>query len=167
MSMDQPTLRQRKVTGRAVFFSLVAFFGIVAGVNAIMIRFAVTTFGGVETDSAYKVGLAFNQERAAVETQNALHWSVSAQLTQVISDKARLVVNVNDQSGVPVNSIQVEAKLAHPANVRRDSQLTMHELAPGMFEGESDARPGQWDLQIDVRRGDKHLFRSRSRVVLH
>ena len=49
----------REVTGRMVLVCLVAFFAVVAGVNAVMIRAAVSTFGGVETESAYQAGLAF------------------------------------------------------------------------------------------------------------
>ena len=40
---------RRELTGRMVLICLVAFFAIVAGVNAVMIRAAVSTFGGVET----------------------------------------------------------------------------------------------------------------------
>ena len=54
-----------------VLICLVAFFAVVAGVNGIMIRAAVSTFGGVETGNAYQAGLAFAQEIAAVEAQDA------------------------------------------------------------------------------------------------
>ena len=37
-----------------------------------MIRCAVTTFGGVETESAYQAGLAFKRETAAARAQDAL-----------------------------------------------------------------------------------------------
>src|SRR4051794_24048366 len=43
----------REVTGRMVLVGLVAFFAAVAGVNAVMIWAAVSTFGGVETESSY------------------------------------------------------------------------------------------------------------------
>ena len=60
---------------------LVAFFAAVAGVNAIMIWAAVSTFGGVETESSYQAGLAFAQETAAVAAQDALHWQVKAKVS--------------------------------------------------------------------------------------
>ena len=55
-----------------MLIALVVFFGVVAGVNGIMIRAAVTTFGGVETGSSYQAGLAFERELAAAQAQNAL-----------------------------------------------------------------------------------------------
>ena len=39
----------RQLTGRMVLICLVGFFVVVAGVNAIMIAAAISTFGGVET----------------------------------------------------------------------------------------------------------------------
>ena len=42
----------REVTGRIVLVGLVAFFAAVAGVIGVMIWAAVSTFGGVETDSS-------------------------------------------------------------------------------------------------------------------
>ena len=44
---------------------LVAFFGVVAAVNAVHDPAAVSTFGGVETESSYQAGLAFSREIAA------------------------------------------------------------------------------------------------------
>ena len=38
--------RPREITGRTVLFALLAFFGVVVGVNVVMARFAVTTFAG-------------------------------------------------------------------------------------------------------------------------
>ena len=36
----------------------------------------------------------------------------------------------------------------------------------GVFRGEADAQPGQWELIVDLFRGDERVFRSRSRVTL-
>src|SRR4051794_41770775 len=68
----------REVTGRMVLVGLVAFFAAVAGVNAVMIWAAVSTFGGVDTESSYQAGLAFARETAAVAAQDALHWQGKA-----------------------------------------------------------------------------------------
>ena len=73
--------RPKELTGRMVLFCLVAFFAVVAGVNAIMIRAAVSTFGGVETANAYQAGLAFAREIAEAAAQDALHWQVKAKVS--------------------------------------------------------------------------------------
>ena len=49
--------RPRELTGRMVLIWLVAFFAVVAAVNAIMIDAAISTFAGLESDSPYQAGL--------------------------------------------------------------------------------------------------------------
>src|SRR5262249_61393294 len=64
----------RELTGRTVFVCLVGFFAVVAAANAVMIRAAVSTFGGLETESSYQAGLVFAREEAQARSQDALHW---------------------------------------------------------------------------------------------
>ena len=41
--------------------------------NVVMIRAAISTFGGVETAKPYQAGLAFKREIAAARAQEARH----------------------------------------------------------------------------------------------
>ena len=50
----------RELTGRTVLMWLVGFFAVVGAVNAIMIGAAISTFAGLEHDSPYQAGLAFD-----------------------------------------------------------------------------------------------------------
>src|SRR5574341_722764 len=110
--------RPKEVTGRMVLICLVAFFVVVGGVNAVMIHAAVSTFGGVETASAYQAGLAFSREMAAVRAQDALHWQVTAKLRSA-GDGAMLVeVTARDAVDRPLTSLQASAQLAHPTDKR-------------------------------------------------
>ena len=61
----------RPLTGRAVLAMLLGFFGLVIAVNLVMVRAAISTFGGVDTPSSYQAGLAFKAEEAAVAAQDA------------------------------------------------------------------------------------------------
>ena len=60
----------------------VGFFGIVFAVNAVMVKAAMSTFGGVQTTSSYKAGLMFEQDVARAEQQDALHWQVDGKLSR-------------------------------------------------------------------------------------
>lgn len=155
-----------KLTGRTVFVSLVLFFAAIVAVNAVMIRAATMTFGGVETKNAYQAGLAFNRAHAAALAQDARHWNVAAELTRGVDGTAALAVSLRDADGVPVSGVAVDARLAHPADARRDRWIALRERVPGRFEGSADVPPGQWDLLLDVVRGDEELFRSKSRIAL-
>jgi len=168
--MTQPDTRAsrpaKEITGRMVLVCLLGFFGVIVAVNAVMIRAATTTFGGVETASAYKVGLAFNHEIAAGRAQEARHWAVDAKLAHNALGDATLSVTVRDRNGAPPPTIALTALLLHPADTRRDHTIAVRQVAPGVFDGVVHAAPGQWDLRIDIVRDGERVFRSKSRVTL-
>jgi nitrogen fixation protein FixH len=63
--------KPRELTGRKVLLYLVVSFGIVFAVNGYMVKAAISTFGGVETQSSYKAGQQFENEVAIAERQAA------------------------------------------------------------------------------------------------
>ncbi len=156
----------RELTGRTVLICFVGFFGVVATVNAIMIRAAVSTFAGAETSSAYKTGLAYKQEEAAASAQAALNWQVDGRIVRTPSGAAELAVNVKDSTGAPVHGIRIDARLAHPVNARLDHHIAVTRMADGSFRGIAETAPGQWTLTLDVMRDDARIYRTKSRVVL-
>jgi nitrogen fixation protein FixH len=167
MNIRAPSVRQpREVTGRMVLFCFIAFFGVIAAVNAVMIRFAVTTFAGLQTDSAYRAGLAYPAEEARAARQDDLHWQVEGQVARDAAGATQIDVSVRDAKGQPVQGVVVNARLAHPAITRRDHVLSLQRDAGGRHRGTTDAAVGQWVLTLDVIRGEERLYRSVSRVML-
>jgi nitrogen fixation protein FixH len=164
-----PNSKQKQVrilTGRHVLLWLVAFFGIVFVVNGVLVQAAISTFGGVETLSSYKAGLQFEQEAGLVQRQDALHWQVSGTLTRDRAGVAVLDLIAGDAQGRPLGGLTADARLAHPADDRLDHVIAVRPLAAGVFRGTAEAQPGQWELIVDLYRGDQRVFRSRSRVSL-
>jgi nitrogen fixation protein FixH len=155
-----------EMTGRHVLLWLVAFFVVVFAVNAVLVRAAISTFGGVETTSSYKAGLQFSHEVAVAERQDALHWQVSGKLRRAGAGQAVLDVTARDARGAALAGLTVDARLAHPADERLDRVIEVRPVAAGVFHGQAAAQPGQWDLIVDLYRGGKRLFRSQSRVSL-
>jgi nitrogen fixation protein FixH len=166
MAATRTPRRLRELTGRHVLFGLVAFFGVVFVVNAVLVRAAISTFGGVETASSYKAGLQFEHEVAVAERQNALHWRVSGKLTRDGAGEAVLDLTARDANGAPLSGLRADARLAHPADERLDRVIALRAGAAGVFHGQAAAQPGQWDLIVDLYRGERRLFRSQSRVTL-
>jgi nitrogen fixation protein FixH len=153
-----------RVTGRLVLLSLVGFFVVVASVNAFMITQAVRTFGGVETENAYKAGLAFNQSIAAAGAQDARGWAVD--IKRAGERSADFTVTVRDKAGHAVSGVALEAALAHPTDRRHDRPLAVSSLGAGTFRAEAAPEQGVWDVVITLRDGDTPLFRSRNRIVV-
>jgi nitrogen fixation protein FixH len=156
----------RILTGRHVLLWLVAFFGIVFAVNGVLVRAAISTFGGVETLSSYRAGLQFEQEVGLVQRQDALHWHVTGKLARDSAGVAVLDVTARDAQGAPLSGLTADARLAHPADDRLDRVIAVRSVAGGVFHGAAEAQPGQWELIVDLYRGDQRVFRSRSRVSL-
>jgi len=157
---------RRELTGRTVLLCMIAFFAVVATVNAVMIRIAVTTFAGVDTDSAYRAGQGYKKEEAAAFAQQSLNWTVDGRLTRAASGMATLSVDVKDAQQQPVNGVVVNARLTHPASSQHDHVIPLTQTPDGAFSGQTEATPGQWILTLDVIRGETRLYRSVSRLML-
>ena len=155
----------RPLTGRAVLICLIAFFGVVALANAIMIRAAISTFGGLETASSYQAGLAFARDAAAARAQDGLHWQVKANLRPV-SDTVVVEIDARDASGHPLAGLEANVVLHHPTDGRADQSLAVREDTAGHFRGTTTRFAGQREFMIELSRGGERLFRSQNRVVL-
>jgi nitrogen fixation protein FixH len=166
MSTSMPgTPAVRPLTGRMVLFCLIAFFGTILAMNVVLVRVALSSFGGVETESSYKAGLAFKNDIAASQAQDARHWAVEASLRREV-DGTRVAVSARDAEDHPLGGLSIEARLTHPTDKRRDVILNLVETGPGRFETLANAPRGQWDLVIGLKRGNEQVFRSKSRITL-
>jgi nitrogen fixation protein FixH len=166
-ALVDPPRSGRPLTGRTVFLCLLGLFGVVFAANFVMVRVAISTFGGVETTSSYKAGLAFKQEVAAAQAQAERHWNVEARVTPGADGGTLVLVNARDGAGMPVSGVTVKARLAHPADSRKDHAVALVEGAPGVFRGDTAAITGSWDIVIDILGADgERRFRSKTRLHL-
>lgn len=166
MSHSPSSTVGRPITGRFVLVTLLSFFGVVVGVNVVMARLAVSTFGGVETASSYKAGLAFRSEELAAGEQAGRHWQVQAVITELGGEARTLTITARDAQGRPLTGLEADARLVHPTDARRDVDLTLDDLGGGTFRASTQAHAGNWDLVLDLSQGGNRLFRSKNRVQL-
>jgi len=157
----------RPLTGRHVLIMLCAFFGVVIAVNMVMLRVATNTFTGVETDSAYRAGLAFNKELAAARAQDERGWTVEARLARS-AEGVGVTVDVKDAARLGVAGLDGTLLLARPADRRGDRKATLLRDPDGRYTAlVGDLDPGQWDLVIRFERNGERVFFSKSRVILN
>ena len=148
-----------------VFVYLLTFFGVVTGINGVMIYEALSTMPGVDTESTYQAGQMFEQDIAMLKTQNARHWQVDAKLTPT-SDGTRLDVVARDEAGRALTGMAASASFERPTDRGFDRRFALAEDSPGQFHTRTELISGQWDLVIEISRQGQQLFRSRNRVVL-
>src|SRR3974377_2220031 len=116
--MSDPKSNPRELTGRHVLLWLVSFFLVVFAVNGVLVRAAISTFGGVETASSYMAGLQFEHEVAVAEQQNALHWRVTGRIARDFAGQVVLDLSARAPQGKVLAGLSADARLAHPADER-------------------------------------------------
>jgi len=158
--------RAKKVTGWTVLVCLVAFFGVIFAVNAVMVRAAVSSFGGLETESSYQAGLDFEREAAAARAQAALRWQIDARLSPRRGAATRLTIDARDADGRALTGLTASARLVRPTDQQDDRAIALQETLPGAFAGSVTALAGQWDLVLELKRDGVRVFRSKNRVML-
>ena len=165
MNQAQPS---RPITGRMVFFMMVAFFGVVIGVNVIMMRLAIQTLPGTEVDSAYSASLAYQKEITTARAQSTRNWKVEAHVERSGQGGATLQVEARDNLGRPMSGLKFQGRFERPTDRRADLAVSLAEVGIGIYRGNAETiAPGQWDLVVEGAAGGERLFLSRNRVLLH
>jgi nitrogen fixation protein FixH len=149
-----------------VLVGLLAFFAVVVGANGMLVHEALSTFGGVETDSSYRAGQLFERDVAMAKAQDAQHWRVEASVTSAADGSALLDIVAHDGAGLALAGIDATATFERPTDRRLDRSVAVSEDKPGHFRGSAAISPGQWDLVIELTRRGERQFRSKNRIVL-
>jgi nitrogen fixation protein FixH len=148
-----------------VLLILVAFFGTIASVNAVMIHYALSSFRGEVADHPYEVGLAFNSEIAAARAQEARNWSVAARLVRS-GGVGQVEISISDAQGRPIEGLHVASIFAAPVDAALDRRLELEERGPGLYTGEIALARGHWDLELAATRDGATLFQSKNRIFI-
>jgi nitrogen fixation protein FixH len=158
----------KPLTGLKVFLMLVAFFGVVIGVNVTMMRLAIETLPGTEVDSAYSASLGYEKEIVAARDQEARHWQVDAHVERAADGAAVLRVEARDKDGKPITGLKFQGRFERPADKRADLTVALTEVGIGTYRGSAEkVLPGQWDLVLEGDAAAGRMFLSKNRVVLN
>jgi nitrogen fixation protein FixH len=161
-------MASKPLTGTKVLLMLVAFFGIVIGVNMTMMKLAIATLPGTDVDSPYAAGLTYDREISAAQDQAARKWKVNAHIERSSDGGAVLRVEARDGGGQPVSGLKFGGRLERPTDKRADLQLELREDGIGSYRGTAGSvAPGQWDLVIEGEARGARVFMSRNRVILN
>lgn len=159
-SADAPSPQSRSY-GRQVFWSFVAFFGVISTVLALMVTIAIRTQTGLVTDHPYEKGLAYNQVVRAEQEQEALGWKA-----EIGQEGEKVSVRLQDKSGHPLVPEKVVASFYRPTKDGMDFTASMEAAGPGHYVL-SPAFPakGLWEVRVYVTDHDHHFQHSKRIVV--
>jgi nitrogen fixation protein FixH len=167
--MSDATVNQAKrrgLRGHHVLTVFLGFFATVFIVDGFMIYQAVSTFGGLETQDAYRKGLAYNERIAAGAEQERRGWDDALSF---LPDREKVRVVLSDSAGVPVSGLAVNGSIGRAATDRFDRGLTFAQTGPGTYEADaSNLQPGWWTVDVEavsaVPGDQSNVYTSRRRL---
>ena len=140
-------MTQRRFTGWHMFAILMAMFGTIIAVNAVMAHFAITTFGGTVVDNSYVATTNYNRWLAESRGQQALGWRVTATL-----DPQRLVRIAAVAPAGPIDGV-VSAVASHPLGRAPDRAIGFKSDGAGQYVATRPLPKGRWMVRITVTSG--------------
>jgi nitrogen fixation protein FixH len=143
----------REFTGRHMATIMVAFFAVVIGVNFVMAREAVRTFGGTIVDNSYVSSQAFDSWLDAARVQARLGWEMSVELGAGNEFGVRLTAPAG-----PIDRAQVRAEFEHPLGRAAGRTLTLNPRGDGRYAAVVDLPPGRWRVRI-IAAAERHQAR--------
>jgi nitrogen fixation protein FixH len=156
----------RPLTGWKVLAMLLAFFGVIGSVNAVMVYSALSTFSGEVEAHPYEHGVAYNRDIASAREQVARGWKVDASMQRLASGETLIVVLARDAKGADISGVELAANLASPVDKKQDVLAKLQETAPGRFEARVVVAAGARDLVLTASQGGREVFRSRNRLQI-
>lgn len=150
LKSNQPARRSLWIPGLFVLGFL-----IVIAVNGVLIYTSISSFSGLETDSAYERGLHYNQALALAAANAETGWHAEPKVSDAGNDTRKLEITVIDRTGAPVTELQVEAYLVRPTNAGMDDSLALTDLGNGRYATDFTPKAmGNWELRLQAKRGD-------------
>lgn len=162
-------MAQRAITGRQVLLGMVAFFGVVFGVNAVFLYSALSTHTGVVANEPYRKGLHYNERIEADRQQSERGWQGEVALD---ATGETVAVTLLDRNGRPLSGLGVNARIGRPSTSDLDIRLDMKETAPGHYGARlAKLEAGSWLIDVEARElhskgEDALVWRSRKRLWL-
>lgn len=135
-------------TGRKMLFTMLAFFGVITAVNAVMITFAVSGFGGLVTPNSYVASQQFERDRAVLKTQAIHRWRIESRAATTGAGPSAVLLTIADESGAPLDAPTLEGWIGRPTHGRVDQAVAFTAVAPGLFRSHETFPRGAWRLTL-------------------
>lgn len=169
------TVARRRERGWWYPWIFVVGMSVVIVVNIVMITLALDTFPGLETQDAYRKGIAYNQTIAAADAQAARGWQMAVAVQPRPADPtpatngsrtAEVDATFTDRHGDPIAGLEVHAYLLRPTNEGNDFDARLDERGSGRYAATLTVPlPGQWDVRVHARRGDE-TYQATRRIMM-
>jgi nitrogen fixation protein FixH len=151
---------EARFTGWHLVAVMVAFFGVIIGVNVFMAVLANTSWTGLVVKNSYVAGLEFNEKSEEARAQDALGWKATLEIVD-----GGLRYALVDASGSGVTLASGSATFWRPTSDREDVTVNL-DLVADTLTAPVDLGDGVWIVAISVDAGLDHPYRDTRRIHL-
>lgn len=139
---------QKQFTGRHMLASILAFFGVILGVNLTMAYLANSTWSGLVVANGYVASQSFDKDLARSRQQDALGWRVG-----LSHGDGRVRLTFSDARQKKIDGLVITAQLERPTTAAQDQVLAFTAMGPGVYSAPANLTPGVWEVEVDARGG--------------
>lgn len=148
-------------TGRHMLIIMIAFFGVVIGVNVTLAYLSQSSWSGLVVDDTYRASQRFNQ--VASEARALAATGIQGQLTLSGHD-VRYQLS-HPQKG-PIEADEVTMVFKRPVGEFQDFNLALTPTGDGAFAGEHNLAKGQWIVDITSKFKGQIVFHEAVRKII-
>jgi nitrogen fixation protein FixH len=153
-----PDQGQAVFTGRHMLLTMLAFFGVVIGVNVTMAWLAGASWTGFVVENSYVASQQFNAKMAETHAQRALGWTGHFSLAGGAVRYA-----ITDVKGVVVPLQAVSVTFRRPVDDREDQTIALAKDGSG-YAALHDVADGVWIVEIDADVNLPNPYRDTRRI---
>jgi|EndMetStandDraft_5_1072996.scaffolds.fasta_scaffold141560_2 nitrogen fixation protein FixH len=155
---SQPT---GEFTGRHMLLIMLAFFGVIIGVNVVMATLASTSWTGFVVENSYVASQEFNTRAEQGRAQAALGWTSSLTIAG-----GEIRYRLTDAAGKSVSLDGVAVQLRRPAYAAEDRSLMLTPSNDGEFATLATLGDGLWIIEVDADARLERPYREVRRIVI-
>lgn len=133
--------KPKEFTGKHMAIIVVLFFGIIIGVNVLMIVSSARTWTGLVVPNSYVASQEFQERADAAHAQDDAGWTMDVHYRQ-----SELVVVLQDD-GRMLHVTGVSAFVRRPVGGHDDATVALAE-GEAEYVGRIDLAPGVWDITV-------------------
>lgn len=135
---------EKELKGGHVLAMIIAFFGVIIGVNLVMAYFANSTWSGLVVENGYVASQDFDKNLAKARAQEALGWDVGFSF-----DKSSVKITFADAKGQKIDNLNLTGRLQRTVTDKEDQQLSFGWMGSGTYTAPARLAPGLWEVEID------------------
>lgn len=146
-------------TGRHMLLTMLAFFGVIVGVNVTMAFFARSSWTGFVVANSYVASQEFNHKMALTRAQAALGWR-----SQFRVEDSTLRYSIRNAAGGAVPLTGVRVTFRRPIDDREDHAVALVADKNGGFSLSHSLADGTWIAEVEAEAGLTNPYRETLRL---